>query len=317
MTEVKTFSTGDVSKPHRVPYWNDTLSMSFTRKFVEPYDASTFEGRFDIVKAGGCNIANIVQGASDVIHTWGHARCDNPAVTFHMQIFGETINAQDDRLIRLKPGSFTICDSERPYDVRMDNNMGLFVFKIPKDKFLKVCPLPKDSVCREYHGNSGSGKILTSFLHSFWRELLLGMPDAQADTMAEVGIGLIGNALTSANAEPSTQPHSHRRVYQIQEYIERHLCDTDLSPAEIARTFHMSTRNLHKIFVASQITVGNYIRKRRLERAREILSDRQFLDLSIADTALMVGFKNLAHFSSAFKAMYGLPPLQFKSSHLA
>ncbi|MEM9386460.1 MAG: helix-turn-helix domain-containing protein [Pseudomonadota bacterium] len=313
MSEVRTYSTGDVRKRHRLAYWNDTLSQSFTRKFVEPREADSFEGRFEIVRAGECNIANVVQGASDVIHTWQHARRDDPAVTFHLQVFGETINEQDQRVIRLGPGEFCICSSERPYDVRMDRNMGLFVIKIPRERFLAVCPELDKYVCRRVSGQNGTGKILTAFLQSFWRELLLGMPNEQAGAMADVGIGLIGQAIQDPNEGSDRRGGGTSRIYEIQEYIERHLADAALTPAEIARTFAMSTRNLHRIFADNTSSVGAYIKQRRLERAREILGDKQFANLRIADTALMVGFTNLAHFSTAFKQAYGASPYNFRS----
>jgi AraC family transcriptional regulator len=56
-------------------------------------------------------------------------------------------------------------------------------------------------------------------------------------------------------------------------------------------------------------TVGEYVRKLRIERAARQLADT---DLSLAEIALAEGFSDQSHFSNLFRRHTGLSPLQFR-----
>lgn len=59
---------------------------------------------------------------------------------------------------------------------------------------------------------------------------------------------------------------------RIQAFIEEHLTDPDLSPESIALAHHISVRYLHKLFQQEGTTVGQWIRRRRLDACRRELS---------------------------------------------
>jgi AraC family transcriptional regulator len=56
-------------------------------------------------------------------------------------------------------------------------------------------------------------------------------------------------------------------------------------------------------------TVGEYVRRLRIERAARRLADT---DLSLAEIALTEGFSDQSHFSNLFRRHTGLSPLQFR-----
>jgi AraC family transcriptional regulator, exoenzyme S synthesis regulatory protein ExsA len=55
--------------------------------------------------------------------------------------------------------------------------------------------------------------------------------------------------------------------------------------------------------------VFQWIRSRRLEKARELLA---FSGLSVTEVCLAAGFENVAHFSKVWKKKYGVPPSMMK-----
>jgi AraC-like DNA-binding protein len=54
---------------------------------------------------------------------------------------------------------------------------------------------------------------------------------------------------------------------------------------------------------------GEYIRTRRVGRAAELLTDET---LSLTAIAYQCGFADQSHFTRCFKAIYGMPPVQYR-----
>lgn len=80
----------------------------------------------------------------------------------------------------------------------------------------------------------------------------------------------------------------------------------DMSIEEFAHYTGRSLSTFKKDFYTIfQITPGRWLIKRRLEEAKALM-DKE--GRKPADIYLEVGFKNLSHFSTAFKKEYGLPP---------
>lgn len=73
----------------------------------------------------------------------------------------------------------------------------------------------------------------------------------------------------------------------------------DVSPGHLARTFRQEMG----------CTVGAYVRRLRVERARRALEDG---DLSLSRLALDLGFYDQSHFTRTFKAHVGCPPGEYR-----
>ena len=82
----------------------------------------------------------------------------------------------------------------------------------------------------------------------------------------------------------------------------------DLSLTELARFTGRSLAAFKRDFRQfSTLSPGRWITQKRLEVAHDLLSSSQ---LSATDVAYKVGFKNISHFTTAFKNRYGVAPTQ-------
>jgi transcriptional regulator GlxA family with amidase domain len=61
-------------------------------------------------------------------------------------------------------------------------------------------------------------------------------------------------------------------------------------------------------------TPAQYLRRRRIERARDLLGAA---NLTVGEVAELVGFTNLGAFSSRFKQQVGLPPSEYRRRTVA
>jgi AraC-like DNA-binding protein len=139
-----------------------------------------------------------------------------------------------------------------------------------------------------------------------------------------VGVRLAGNVvdlLGTVLAErldcvPDDPDTAHRALMvQITAFIEEHLGEADLAPAQIAAAHHVSLRQLHKLFHGSGMTVAGWIRQRRLEHCGHDLRDPRCATWSVATVGTRWGYPDPAHFSRLFKATYGVGPRAYRASH--
>ena len=95
------------------------------------------------------------------------------------------------------------------------------------------------------------------------------------------------------------------RLQNAISYIEDNLCD-ELEISKIAARAYLSPFYFQKVFNAScGITVGEYVRYRRLSHAAEELSTS---DIKVIDVALKYGYDSPDSFSRAFAKFHGITP---------
>ncbi len=76
----------------------------------------------------------------------------------------------------------------------------------------------------------------------------------------------------------------------------------------------MSLRSLQQLFHHEGLTVGDWIRRRRLESCRRDLSDPALATRPVAAIAARWGFSSASDFSRVFRAVHGLPPAEYRMS---
>lgn len=107
------------------------------------------------------------------------------------------------------------------------------------------------------------------------------------------------------------QCHALIRIETVIDYIENHL-DGKLDLETIACAVHASKYHLHRQFTAAAgMTIHDYIQRRQLTEAAKLLI---FSDKPVMDIALICGYESQQAFTAAFKAMYKLPPAQYRES---
>ncbi len=101
-------------------------------------------------------------------------------------------------------------------------------------------------------------------------------------------------------------------LIEILEVVNSHIYD-DLSVSDLAYLCNLSESTFKRRFKEKlSDTPSNYIRKKRIGRAKELL---KIDSVSISEVAYKVGFKDIAHFSRTFKKETGCSPSQFKEEH--
>lgn len=144
--------------------------------------------------------------------------------------------------------------------------------------------------------------------------------DATAPRLATVVVELLAIGLMDASDPvrgPAPAAHREALLWRMQQFIDRHLGDGDLSPATVAEAHHVSLRYVHRLFEAQGLTVAELIRTRRLERCRAELTDPALRDRSVAAVGVRWASPVPPTSAARFRRAYGMPPATFRIRQLA
>ena len=154
------------------------------------------------------------------------------------------------------------------------------------------------------------GSVLSGYLGA------LATQTGRMDEVAEESIAdnvsrLVAVALGIA---PEMQGHGRKalrnaKLARVLRYIDSHLAEPELTtPAAVAARLGMSVRALHLLFELKDESFGQWVKRRRLEQIKSLLTNPSAAGRSIADIAFAWGFDDLSTFYRAFQGAYGVKP---------
>lgn len=113
-------------------------------------------------------------------------------------------------------------------------------------------------------------------------------------------------AICSSRLWRGNSKHRQAVEYMIQ-YIHEHYAD-DITLGDLSDKVYISRNYLSIIFKnMTGETVNNYVTRVRIEKARELLLERNMLVYEVAEK---VGFRNVPYFSTLFKKYTGMNPTE-------
>jgi YesN/AraC family two-component response regulator len=98
---------------------------------------------------------------------------------------------------------------------------------------------------------------------------------------------------------------------ELKEIIQDHI-DTNLSLKEISKVLEINASYLSREFSKyfEDLSFGEYIRKQRIAKAKELMSPPNAY--SLTEIAYLTGFSDQSHFTRIFKKHTGKSPSSFK-----
>lgn len=116
--------------------------------------------------------------------------------------------------------------------------------------------------------------------------------------------------ITPEEALPLVKGDKSKYVLDAMNYIAEHYYDHDISITPIARFLGVSESHLSHVFKKeTNYTVVNYLTQYRIHTAMKLLKDFKY---KVYEVAEMVGYRDVAYFSSTFKKLAGLSPSEYQ-----
>jgi AraC-like DNA-binding protein len=266
---------------------------------------------------GALRISRIASNATKVERTPRQARDDlTPCLLLGLQISGSSLVVQDGREAVVLPSDLVVYRSTAQYTLIDAAGYRQHQLRMPLEKLA----LPPDVVPQVTATRLCPGHPLSDLAVHYLRGVA-SRPNAfagsVADAMSQVGLELV-RAVISAhlNLAPTTAKESPQVTLQMRilEYAREHLDDPTLNAARIAAEHHISVRHLYNVLAAGGISLGDWIRSRRLQGCRDELADSLSRNFTIAAVARRWGFRDASNFGRLFRAEYGRSPREWRDT---
>ncbi|WP_043636681.1 helix-turn-helix domain-containing protein [Nonomuraea candida] len=312
-------ATAAVPDRDKLAFWRDAVSRTLVPVAVTPRGDAPFNGRIVADTLGYLRVRSIEADAARIDRTPALiAHAPEAFVAVGVQAAGTATVVQDGRRARLAEGDLVVYDTTRPYSFDFPQPFRAYVFQLPR----RVLGLADDDL-KQVTGTAigtgdGVGAALLPFLTT-----LAASAGTFAPTVADRLAGNVTDLVATLVAERTRQiprdADGARELFvrRVREYINQNLGDPALSPETIAQAHRISVRYLHRLFEGEGITVGRLIQQRRLDECVRELARRGRRAPTVSAVALRWGFVSPAHFSRAFRAVYGLSPQQWRTLRTA
>lgn len=300
----------------RLEYWRHVLGGTLGPLELQAPEDPDFRDQLVAGQLGALRVGDISVHQPGVAHrTARHVRREPQDVWYvGVQTRGRAVVEQGGRQARLDPGDMVLLDLSRPCRW-ITGPARATALAFPRD----LLPLRTDDVQRttavRIPGDEGPG-ALVSALAPLLPEQVDACGTAEAARVGTATIDLVTSALAARmDREQHVPPPVRQRalLLQVTEFVEQHLGDPDLSPATVAAAQHISVRYLHKLFRPEGVTLGEWIRQRRLERCRRDLLDPAQRQRTVTTIAARWGFTSPAHFSRLFRDAFGTSPSEYRT----
>ena len=292
--------------------WKDFVHDNFPWLELQNRSSGEFHAEVASRQFGDSVLTSMELGASEVHRTRQlAASAEAGYIKIMAQMSGRLELEQDRRSCLVLPGQVTVCDTARPYCIRIAEASSFAVLMIPYE----ACP------GWEHISQQLCGRLLpeTATVRAALAAMAaVGEADAAAhSTVARAAQWMLSTALTRSASVPALSAAQGARLDRAERYIEQNLGNPGLDADSLARALCMSRRALYMLFQQYQLTPARLIQDIRLRRARESLNDPAHQHRKITDLAFDCGFNDYATFSRLFKQQFGLSPRDYRVSVLA
>lgn len=235
-----------------------------------------------------------------------------PSLILGLQRTGSCVVAQRDREITLRPGDLAVWDSTNPFVIADADGLSQHKFRIPLDRLaLPVDVIRQISAVRLCPDHPISDLAVAYFHRLASRPGAFDRPGGEV--VSQPGIDLLRAAITTHldAVELGKDALQATLFVRIMGYVQLHLQDPDLDAGRIAAEHHISVRQLYRILAAEGVSLGDWIRTRRLEGARRDLA-MAFLQDPVSAVARRWGFTDASSFARMFRTTYAVSPSEWR-----
>lgn len=225
---------------------------------------------------------------------------DDGYLVLLMTLSGTEVVEQNGAQTRLVPGSAVVWDSELEAFFAVESTLRKRSLIMPKAALADVGVRGHLQTGRVLDHTAPAMRLLADFLET----MSTGIDDLPLQAIPSVRNATIELVAAALQTTPTSSfdPASIRLAAQA--HIDANPRSPQLTPASVAAAVGVSVRSLHRVFAASDHSVGEIIRRRRLASARDDL----MAGSPVGVVARRWQFSDISHFSRTFKRHYGVAP---------
>lgn len=306
---LKCISTEGIRASERREFWRASVAPVFGSLEVQFPGRETFNASLEYTTVADLVFSRLRSPVPHrVVRTGPSARIDNRSfVKAALLTGGHSILEQNGRTAPLRVGEWSIYDTAQPYSMTVPDRAEMLFLLIPREKLLTRSLDLQNLAARRFSGRRGVGKLIWSLISTTFDQIL-EIRNRSSHEVADIIVQMTRLALIDFSGERASMDSREALRDRVKLYIASHLGDPDLSITKLASVTGCTKRYLHMTFQQEDVSISDYILKRRLERCREVLLNPACAHRSITDIAYAWGFNSSNHFSRCFKQAFGTTP---------
>jgi AraC family transcriptional regulator len=229
----------------------------------------------------------------------------HPHTLFCIALSGSCVEVYGNRVREYQPFTLEYLPMEHSHSLKMPRmNLRAFNVEIPPswlDKIREYSLIVDESICTR-RGLLGS---LFLNLYKEFREMDTASPLA----IEGITLEMLAEASRSrkVNVDRQPPPWLKQALDLLQQHFSDHLTITQIATAVGIHPVHLA-REFRKFHCC---TIGDYIRRLRIEQACHALAHSEF---SLSQIALSAGFSDHSHFSRVFKRFMRVTPTEYRAA---
>ncbi|MEV8195561.1 helix-turn-helix domain-containing protein [Rhodococcus pyridinivorans] len=297
--------------------WVDTLWSTFCEMDVSwPLSRNGFDAAISVQPVGTLAVTHVRADPHTVVRSPAMIASDSDSDVFICMITKGSVQVeQSGRSAVLERGAFALLDSTIPFAHVPGSEFEQVVVRAPRDAFASRMSerVLSDITARGISAGGGvgaAGVISRLLLDIATTKAPLSQMTGSvfASSVVDMLVATIGDVIVPTNRAEVAHARDLIRVRQV---LEHHLSDPDYSLSDVATEVGMSVRYIHNLFSETGATPRAWLYRQRLDRARVYLESTP---LTVAEISIRVGFRDVSHFSRAFRTRFGVSPGRYRGA---
>ncbi len=302
------FSTDQYAQAQRYAAWRDAICDVYVHVDVKAVDPAHYRGFIREAKFGEVVLTDILLSEQRIRRNTRHiSQLDKECYYIQLVHSGRVSVFQRGETHRSNAARGAIFSATEQYELYGHGEVRSLYLELPRDDFARRFPSDRIPVVATIDTTQGLGRIATEFCASLATEAAKVEPDNRTQLGNQL-MDMLALTLLSAEGDmPAAEGAVQQaRLRSVQQWIEAHIREPNLSLERVASANGMSLRYLHLLFERCEMSASEWIWSRRLQLAYEGLVRGE--GRSITTIAFDHGFNSSAHFSTMFRRKYGVSP---------
>lgn len=312
------FDTADVPAGERMDLVRDVISRGMLTLDLQSLreQGAGIDLRMHAADIGSLRLASMDLSATKAVRGQRLVREDGPpTVNVQVKQSGSSTVTQGGRDAVLDPAHLVMVLSSQPSVVVSTHDTQRLMLQIPVEQLALPDRVVREAMAVPLSRQLPLAGVLGRYIESmpFQPDLSYGQGEHLARASVELVRGLI--ATVADDAAPARDAREATMQLRVVDYLHRHWQDHDLDASRLAAVHHISTRQLYRLLADEGISLGDWLRQRRLEACRDELARPGRTWVSVSAVGRRWGFPDATNFGRAFKTAFGTSPLQWRVLH--
>ncbi|MFC3229014.1 helix-turn-helix domain-containing protein [Marinibaculum pumilum] len=300
------FDTGALDPGARYKAWREAICDVYVNVDVAATRPDQYKGFIRETRFGKVALTDIFLSEQRIRRNRRHiSQLDKDCYYLQFLHHGSLNVLQKGGEFMSNPARGAIFCATEQYELQCRGDVRAYYLEVPRDDFAARFPRDRVPLAATINTTHGMGRIAVEFCAMLAGEGDVLGPDAR-DGLGDQLLDILALTLQAADGEvPVTEGVTRNlRLRGVQQWIEAHLDDPDMTLEGIAQANSMSLRTLHMLFEQCEMSASEWIWHRRLQRCHDEIAKRD--GRSITSIAFAHGFNSSAHFSAMFRRKFGL-----------